>query len=169
MRVLTSFLDSKFQKNKRVPLGALVERVRANEIIPKGSLVVMASGDRRLRLKILEQDVRHRQFSAPLVLNGFAADHKVTPNYLLWHLSQEPVAQHLIANATGSAFIRVPRKFLHAIPVPLPTSVREIRLFSEFSVIKEDNPFSKLIGELHNDYLLNVKNGRNRSARRRHL
>jgi hypothetical protein len=106
----------------------------------------------------------HKNFSEPLVTNAFAAEHKITPNYLLWYLSQDTVANYLLENATGSVFIRVPRKFLHAIPVPLPTSVKDIKLPMEFSVIKTDNPFSRLIGDLHNDYLLNAKNARYRTA-----
>lgn len=162
--MLTSYLDSKFQKNKRVPLGSLVERVRSGDFIPSGSLVVMASGDRRLRLKVLEQDTPHKGFSEPLVLNAFAAEHKVTTSYLLWYLSQEPVANHLLQHASGAVFVRVPRTFLHTVPVPLPTRVTRIKTLMEFSVVKTDNPFSRLIADLHSDYLLNVSNRRYRTA-----
>lgn len=93
--MLTSYLDSNFSTNKRVPLSALIEPIRTNELIPAGALVVMASGDRRLRLKVLEQDTPHKGFSQPLLLNEFATAHKITPHYLLWYLSQEPVANYL--------------------------------------------------------------------------
>jgi len=162
--MLTSYLDSKFKKNKRVKLGALVERLRTGDAIPAGTLVVMASGDRRLRLRILEQDTPPKGFSEPLLLNDFAAEHKVTPSYLLWYLSQDPVAAYLVENALGAVFIRVPRKFLHAVPVPLPTRVTHIKPLMEFSVVKTNNPFSKLIGDLYSDYLLNVDNRRFRTA-----
>jgi hypothetical protein len=162
--MLTSYLDSKFQNNRRVTLGSLVKKIRTGETIPSGALVVMASGDRRLRLKMLEQDTPNKGFSEPLVLNDFAAEHKVTANYLHWYLSQPEVANHLVEHATGAVFLRVPRTFLHAIPVPLPTSVTRIKPIMEFSVVKTNNPFSKIIGDLHNDYLLNVANRRYRTA-----
>ena len=162
--MLTSFLDTKFPKNKRVPLGSLVSPIRAKDTIPAGVLVVMASGDRRLRIKLLDRDTPHKGFSEPLALNAFATEHKVTPSYLLWYLSHEQVATFLVEQTTGAVFLRVPRKVLHAILVPLPTSVTRIKPAVEFSVIKTNNQFSRLIAGLHNDYLLNLANNRFRTA-----
>lgn len=162
--MLTNYLDAKFKNNRRVTIGSLVVKIRSGEVIPSGSLVVMASGDRRLRLKLLEQDTVNKGFSEPLALNTFAAEHKVTANYLHWYLSQPEVAHYLVEHASGAVFVRVPRTFLHSVPVPLPTSVTKIRPIGEFAVLKTDNPFSKIIGDLHNDYLLNVANKRYRTA-----
>jgi hypothetical protein len=161
---MLAFLDAKFSKNRRVSLGALTTRITSGSVIPRGTLVVMASGDRKIRLKILERDTPHRGFSEPLIVNGFGAEHKVTPHYLLWYLSQEPVTIHMLAQASGAVFVRVPRKVLHAIPVPLPTSVTKIKPVNEFSVTRTETPFSRLIADLNNDYLLNVANGRYRTA-----
>ena len=69
----------------------------------------MASGNRRTRLRILDEDTQHKGFSEPLALNAFATEHKVTPNYLLWYLSQEAVTKYLLAHAKGAVFVRVPR------------------------------------------------------------
>lgn len=162
--ILNSFLGTKFSNNRRASLGSLVEHSRSGKTLSKGMLVVMASGDRKLRLKILDQDTPHKGFSEPLALNAFATEHKVTPNYLLWYLSHEPVASYLLEQANGAVFIRVPRKVLHALPVPLPTRVTKIKPMVEFSVTKTDNQFSMLIANLHNDYLLNTSNKRYRTA-----
>lgn len=162
--MLTSFLDSKFAKNRRVPLSALIARVSSGSVIPKGTLVVMASGDRKIRLKILDRDTPHRGFSEPLLVNGFGTEHKVTAHYLLWFLSQEPVTNHMLERASGAVFVRVPRKVLNAIQIPLPTSVTKIKPINEFSIVRTETPFSKLIADLNNDYLLNVANARYRTA-----
>lgn len=162
--MLTSYLDSKFSGNKRVALGALISSIRSNDIIPSGTLVVMASGDRRLRLKILDHDTPHKGFSQPLPLNEFAVAHKVTAHYLLWYLSQEPVATYLVHNSSGAVFLRVPRKLLRDVAVPLPARVRKISSAIEYSPVKTNNEFSRVIAELNNDYLLNVKNNRIRTA-----
>lgn len=164
MDILSSFLGDKFSKNKRVPLKELIAPIRSGETISAGVLVVMASGDRRLRIKILEKDTPNKGFSTPLRLNEFAAEHKVTPNYLLWYLSHEPVATYLVEHASGAVFLRVPRAILHDLPVPLPTRVNRIKPAIEFSVVKSNNQFSRLIADLHNDYLLNMKNSRYRTA-----
>lgn len=161
---LTPYLDSKFAGCKRIPLGSLIEKVRANEVIPVGSLVLVATGDRRLRLRILPKDSVYRSFQEPIIPNQFAAEHKVTQAYLSWYLSQEEVANHLVENATGAVFVRLPRKFLHAVLVPLPASVKAIKLVSEFAVVKMNNRFTTVIGDLHSDYLLNVENKRFRTA-----
>jgi hypothetical protein len=162
--MLESYLDSNFAKSRRVPLRALVLRITSGNMLPAGSLVIMASGDRRLRLKILDKDIPHRGFSEPLLVNGFAAEHKVTPHYLLWYLSQEPVTDYLLENASGAVFVRVPRKVLHDLIIPLPTSVTKIKAVNEFSVAREDTPFSRVIADLYNDYLLNFRNRRFRTA-----
>lgn len=162
--MLTSFLDTKFKNNRRVTIGDLIVKINSGETIPSGALVIMASGDRRLRLKLLEKDTPNKGFSEPLVLNDFAAEHKVTANYLHWYLSQPDVANHLVENATGAVFLRVPRSFLLAVPIPLPTRVVKIKPIVEFAIVKTNNPFSKIISDLHNDYLLNITNKRYRTA-----
>lgn len=162
--MLTSYLDSKFSGCKRVPLGSLVHKVRPGEVIPTGSLVLVAAGDRRLRLRTTPKETVRKSFSEPILPNEFAAEHKVTQAYLSWYLAQAEVANYLVENATGAVFVRVPRRFLHAIPVPLPVSVKRIKPVTEFSVVKTNNRFSKIIGEIHSDYLLNVANGRYRTA-----
>ena len=124
----------------------------------------MASGDRRLRLKLLDKDVPNRGFSEPLLLNELAVQHKVTPNYLLWYLSQGQVTNFLLQKATGAVFIRVPRQVLYDLPIPLPTRVAHVKSVEEFSIVKADNPFSKLIADMHRDYLLNFANNRFRTA-----
>lgn len=162
--MLTSFLDSNFKNSRRVTIGMLVRKIRTGELIPKGSLVLMASGDRRIRFKVLDQDTPHKGFSEPLVLNEFAAEHKVTANYLHWFLTRDQVAQFLVDNAHGAVFVRVPRTILHAVPVPLPASVKRIKPPVDFSPIKTDNPFSKILDDLYSDYQLNLTNRRFRTA-----
>jgi restriction endonuclease S subunit len=149
--MLTSYLDSKYSDCKRVPLGSLVHKVRPGEVIRTGSLVLVAAGDRRLRLRTTPQDTVHKSFSEPIFPNEFAAEHKVTQAYLYWYLTQAEVANYLVENATGAVFVRVPRKVLHAIPVPLPVSVRRIKPVTEFSVVKTNNRFTKVVGEMHSD------------------
>ena len=74
------------------------------------------------------------------------------------------MTKYLLEHASGAVFVRVPRTVLHALPVPLPTSVRKIKPMVEFSVVKTDNPFSRLIADLYRDYLLNLENHRYRTA-----
>jgi hypothetical protein len=162
--MLTSYLDSKFRGCKQVPLGALIHKVRSGEVIPAGSLVLTATGDRRLKLRKTPKELVHKNFNEPILPNEFAAEHKVTQAYLSWYLAQDEVANYLVDNSTGVMIVRVPRKFLHAVPVPLPASVKRIKTLMEFSVVKTNNRFSKIIGELHSDYLLNVSNSRYRTA-----
>jgi len=64
-----SFLDKKFSKNEKIPIAQLVEYIKTNRTIPKGTLVIMASGDAKLRLKILEKDTSNKGFSTPLKIN----------------------------------------------------------------------------------------------------
>jgi hypothetical protein len=164
MSTVASFLDQKFRKNKRVPLSKLIDAVKYGAQIRAGTLVLMASGDRTLRLRILEKDTPNKGFSEPLPLNSFAAENKVSPQYLQWYLSQEPVSEWLLSNATGSVFLRVPRPILHAVPVPLPTSALQPKAPKEVVLEKNDDEFSSLIRELHKDYLLNFKAARYRTA-----
>lgn len=164
MNTVTSFLDQKFRKSTRVPLSKLIDPIKYGALIRAGTLVLMASGDRTLRVRILEKDTPNKGFSEPLPLNSFAAKNKVSPHYLQWYLSQEPVSDWLLSNATGSVFLRVPRPILHALSVPLPTSALKAKTAEEIVLGRRDDEFSILIHELHKDYLLNFKAGRYRTA-----
>jgi hypothetical protein len=164
MSTVAAFLDQKYRKNRRVPLSKLIDPVKYGALIRAGTLVLMASGDRTLRLRVLEKDTPNKGFSEPLPLNSFATENKVSPQYLQWYLSQEPVSEWLLSNARGSVFLRVPRPILRAVPVPLPTSALKPNGPNEVVLQKHDDEFSSLIRELHKDYLLNFKAGRYRTA-----
>lgn len=161
---LASFWDRKFRKNVRVPLANLIDPIKHGNVIQAGTLVLMASGDRKLRLKLLETDTPHKGLSEPMLLNAFAHEHWVTPNYLLWYLSQEQIREYLLSHATGTVFLRVPKKILHSLPIALPTRVRKLKNLSEVVIARTGDPFSALIDEFYRDFHLNFTSGRFRTA-----
>jgi len=120
----------------------------------------MASGDTKLRLKILEKDTPNKGFSTPLILNDFANKEKITPNYLHWFLSFEEIQKYLSAYAQGSVFLRVPKSIINAILIPSPTHVYNEKIVDETIIEKEGTPFKMLINNFYTDYLLNIKNER---------
>lgn len=162
--MISNFLDKKFRKNTRVPLDKLIEPIKHGTTIQAGTLVIMASGDRKLRLRILEKDTPHKGFSEPLRLNSYAGEHNITPNYLLWYLDLTPVRDYLLSHITGSVILRVPRKILHSLLVPLPTRPTKVKEVGEVVFQKTGDPFSELIDSLYKDYLLNFSSGRFRTA-----
>jgi hypothetical protein len=162
--VLASFLDQKFRKNVRVSLSKLIDPVKYGSTIRRGTLVLMASGDRTLRLRILDKDTPNKGFSLPLQLNRYAAESKVSPNYLQWYLSQDAIRDWLLSNATGSVFLRVPRATLYALPVALPTSIQKLKDVGEVVISRGGDAFSALIDQLYRDYLHNFKAARFRTA-----
>jgi len=163
-RHVTSFLDRKFRKNQQVPLRDLIDPIKHGSVIKAGTLVLMASGDRKLRLKILETNTPHKGFSEPMPLNGYAHEHWVTPNYLMWYLSHEAIREYLLSQTTGTVFLRVPRKILHSLPIALPTRVVNPRTLGEVVIAKRGDSFSKLIDEFYKDFRLNFTSGRFRTA-----
>jgi hypothetical protein len=164
MAMINKFLDQKFKKNKRISLEQLVAPTKRGTIMRSGTLVVMASGDRKLRLLILEKDTPHKGFSEPLPMNSYARQHRVTPNYLLWYLSFEPVRDYLVSHATGSLILRVPRKTLYSLPIPLPSRKVNVKEVSEVVIGKASDSFSNLIDAFYKDYILNFTGGRFRTA-----
>ena len=56
---LDRFVGRKFKGHKTQKLSSLVDPLKQGQTIPKGTLVVMASGDAKLRLKILDKDTPH--------------------------------------------------------------------------------------------------------------
>jgi hypothetical protein len=163
-RNLTSFLDRKFSKNQQVPLRDLIDPIKHGSVIKAGTLVLMASGDRKLRLKILETNTPHKGFSEPMPLNDYAHKQWVTPNYLLWYLSHEEIREYLLSYATGSVLLRVPRKILYGLPIALPTRVVKPSKLGEVVISRRDDPFSELIDEFYKDYRLNCSSERFRTA-----
>lgn len=164
MNSLGGFLDKRFAGAVRVPLGRLIERTKHGSIMQAGTLVIMASGDRKLRLRILQRDTPHKGLSEPLRLNPYAREHRVTANYVLWYLGQEPVGEYLLAHASGSVFLRVPKTILYAVPVPLPKRGARPKGAKEVVLEQSDDSLSSLVGTLYHDYRLNLDNGRYRTA-----
>ena len=132
-----------------MPLGSLVQQLRYGVNIPKGTFVVMASGDRKVRAKILEKDTAHRGFSLPLPLNTAASDLKITPNYLLWFFSHNFVADHLLSHATGSVFLRVPKNVLLELPIPIPRGVAKRLVGKEIVMEKGKRVYTQLCFACH--------------------
>jgi hypothetical protein len=157
---LRSFLDTKFHGNKFLRLDRLLVKIKAAETIPKGTLVIMASGDTQLRLKILEKDTLNKGFSTPLALNDFAASKNITPNYLHWFLSLKGVKEHLSRFAVGTVFLRIPKKIIDTLSIPVPSHYYDERVDDEVVIKNDNSPFKKLIGQFYSDYLLNIKNER---------
>jgi len=124
----------------------------------------MASGDARLRLKILDKDTPHKGFSTPLILKDSSLKEGITPQYLRWFLSQDDVASELMEHANGSVILRVPKTIIENIPIPIPKKPREWADKGEVTLLKEKDDFSNLINSFYEDYLLNIKHERYRTA-----
>jgi len=155
-----SFLDRKFKGNKTFKLERLIDRIKTGVNIPKGTLVIMASGDTQLRLKILEKDTPNKGFSTPLILNEFAKSKNISPNYLHWFLSLNETREYLISYAVGTVFLRIPRKIIDGLVIPIPSHNYIETEVPETIIIKENTLFKNLIAQFYSDYLLNVKNER---------
>lgn len=153
------FLDKKFKQSNKFRLESLIITIKANHLIPKGALVIMASGDSQLRLKILNKDTPNKVISTPLLLNEYAKEQGITPNYLHWFLSLYETKAYLVNHATGVVFLRIPRTVINSLMIPAPTSTYKAKLTTETIIKKENSPFKNLIGEFYSDYLYNVKNG----------
>ena len=161
---VSSFLDKQFRNHKKVLLGELVQPVKRGTAIKKGTLVVVASGDRKLRLRILEEDTPHKGFSEPLSLNAHARELGITPNYLLWYLSQPPVKEYLVSHLKGSVILRIPREVLYDLRVPVPSRSLVVEKPDEVILESPESPFSTLISALYGDYRHNYSNGRFHTA-----
>lgn len=158
---LNSYLDKKFKGNKVYKLEKLIMKIKSGGITPKGTLVIMASGDTQLRLKILDKDTPNKGFSTPLILNDMANSNNITPNYLHWFLSLKGIKDYLSKFAVGTVFLRIPKKIIDGLLIPVPSHYYHNEGTDDEVIIKTDNlPFKKLIDQFYNDYLLNIKNER---------
>jgi len=159
-----SFISKQFKGHTVLKLVSLIEPLKQGKTIPKGTLVVMASGDAKLRLKILDRDTPHKGFSTPLKLKKTALEKGITSEYLLWYLGQAKIADELMKYATGSVILRVPKSILEAIPVPIPRKQRVWPINGDVILKKEKDDFSCIIKEFYEDFRLNVKYERYRIA-----
>ena len=161
---LQSFLDKKFKGSQTFKLEKLIDKIKSGYTIPKGTLVIMASGDTQLRLKILDKDVPNKGFSTPLLLNDFAKSKNITPNYVHWYLSQNAIKEYLGSFAVGTVFLRIPKKILDELFVPIPSHTYNEIETPETVIKVENSQFQNLIDQFYNDYLLNLKNERFKTA-----
>jgi len=161
---IDSYLSKKFKGHKIQKIASLIDNLGRGKTIPKGTLVIMASGDARLRLKILDKDTPHKGFSTPLQLKPEASKKNITPNYLRWYLSQKEVAEELIKHATGSIILRVPKQIIESIPVPIPKKTEFSYEQGDIALEKESDDFKSLISIFYDDFRLNVDNQRYRTS-----
>lgn len=157
-------LTKHFSGQKRVKLGKLVEKCPYGEHIPVGTLVLFASSDRKIRFRILEKRARHRGWSEPLALNDEAKKLKITANYLLWYVSHDFVREALAKETQGTVILRVPRKALHSLPVPIPKRVIRKPVEPEIVIPAKNGGLIRLIGDFYQDYSFNLESGRFRTA-----
>lgn len=161
---LKSFIDKKFAKSEKYKLESLITPIKTKEMIPKGTLVIMASGDSQLRLKVLEKDTPNKGFSTPLKLNTLATESGITPYYLHWFLSHEEVTKFLLSHAKGAVFLRIPKNTIYSLYIPTPTHTFNNSKLPETIIKNEQSSFKKLINQFYKDYLLNIKNERYSTA-----
>lgn len=157
-------LDNKFKKSEKITLEKIVARHSRGNIIPKDTIVILPSNDSQIKLKVLEEDTLDKGFFTPLILNELGISHGITTNYLSWYLSRDFVKQYLASFAQGSVFIRIPRKYLYDLIIPIPPNSKKYIGAKEFVIEIEENPFRKLISGFYSDYTLNLKNKRYRTA-----
>lgn len=159
-----SFIGSKFKGHKTINLEKIITPIKSNHIIPNGTLVIMASGDAQLRLKILEKDTPNKGFSTPLNINFEGTKLGITQNYLHWFLSNKETSKYLISNASGTVFLRVPKIIINSLIIPIPKDALKDYNPTEFIIKSENNPLKSLINQFYSDYLLNLKNERYSTA-----
>lgn len=157
-------IQTNFPGQKLITLGKLVEPIRYGATIPRGTFVVMASGDRKIRAKVLDDDAPHRGFSVPLPLNELAANSKITPRYLLWFFGHDFVGDHLLNHATGAVFVRVPKAVLHELPIPVPQGVFGGNRPREVVLEPQGGAFAVYLKAFYDDYCLNMQNRRYHTA-----
>lgn len=159
-----SFLDKKFKGSKLIKLEKLISPIKSGALIPSGTLVIMASGDTQLRLKVLAIDTPNKGFSTPLCLNNIATEAGISAHYLHWFLSHEPVRKYLMTHARGAIFIRIPKTVVGSLLVAIPKHKLNLPQIDETIITSKDTPFKKLIAQFYSDYLLNIKNERYSTA-----
>lgn len=159
-----SFIGKRFQGHKIQKLASMIDYLKHGQIIPRGTLVIMASGSTHLQLKILEKDTPHKGFSMPLPIRDSALAKGITPNYLHWFLSQSEISSELMQHARGSVFLRIPKIIIDQIPVPIPRKIQDWPSQANLILKKDTDEFKSLIAMFYEDFQLNVKHKRYRTA-----
>lgn len=157
-------IDSKFKKSKKILLWEIVLPSKRWGDIPAWTLVLMPSNDSQIKLKILEKITPDKGFSTPLILNKKGIENWITANYLNWFLCKDFVKDYLAQFAKGSIFVRIPRKELFDLVIPIPSNSKKYTIQNESALKFEENAFRKLIGGFYKDYRLNLENERFRTA-----
>jgi len=78
--------------------------------------------------------------------------------------SHDFVGEHLLQHATGAVFLRVPKRILHELPIPIPKGVPETSPTKEIVIKKTDDAFSTQLAAFYDDYVFNVQDERFHTA-----
>lgn len=161
-----SGLSTIFKKNQRIKLGDLITELPRGRIILEGTLVVLPGSYGEMRLKLLEKDTPDKGFSVPLRLNNISEEKSITANYLIWYFNKPFVKNYLASEATGAVFLRIPKKILYSLLIPVPQRHNyQIKNGANLITLRSKANHSKeMINSFISDYRLNFERGRYRTS-----
>lgn len=159
-------LTTAFKKNQRIRLGELITELPRGRIILEGTLVVLPGSYGEIRLKLLEKDTPDKGFSVPLRLNNVAQEKSITANYLIWYFGKPFVKNYLASEATGAVFLRIPKRVLYSLLIPVPQRLNyQIRNSPDSIILRSKaNDSKEMINSFISDYRLNFEKGRYRTS-----
>ena len=70
------------------------------------------------------------------------------------------IREYLSSYAVGTVFLRIPKKIIDGLSIPMPSHNYKDTEVSETIIVKENTLFKNLINQFYSDYLLNIKNER---------
>ncbi len=160
-----SFINKKFQHQRRPKLETLIKKVKIGEIIPEGTLVLKPFGASQLKVEISENDTANKNIFIPLILNDLAESENITPNYLHWFLSLDKTKEYLSSQALGTVFLSIPKPIIYSLPIPAPKhNFIEEEILGETVITKKNESFKKLFNQFYSDYDFNLKKGNYNTA-----
>ena len=160
--ILQSLLDKKFKASEKILLSDLILEPKQNEILPKGTNVIYSSSYGKLSIrKTLKEISNDGKFNMlPILLNDFAKEKGITSNFIQWFFDLEEISNYLSENTIGTIYIKIPRKIIYNLLIPVPKYNFKVNSPKEIVIDKQQSIFKTLLNQFYADYLLNLQNER---------
>ena len=158
---LQGLLDKRFKDSERILLSDLLIEPKLMQSLPVGTNVISSSYGKlsiRRLIKEVPNDGKYNMF--PLLLNDLAKQKGITSNYIRWFFDLKEVTKFIGENTIGTVYIKVPRKIIYNLQIPVPKYNFKIDAPQEVIIDNKQSQFRILLNQFYKDYLLNYENER---------
>jgi hypothetical protein len=98
----------------------VIDSRHIGEVVPSGTLVLFSVIQGSIKFDTFNEPRELKHHYIPIIISDFGRQKGITPEYIMWFLTRDYIRNFLINITDGSLIIRISRKSLNLLRIPLP-------------------------------------------------